>query len=75
MATPVSNAEEALVPVALKRFLRRRLMEVAGLSLLATAGLLTLALASWSITDPSLDRAVEGEIHNWLGWPGAVVAA
>ena len=74
MATPVSNAEEALVPVALKRFLRRRLMEVAGLSLLATAGLLTLALASWSITDPSLDRAVEGEIHNWLGWPGAVVA-
>ena len=74
MATPVSNAEEALVPVALKRFLRRRLMELAGLSLLGAAGLLTLALASWSIADPSLDRAVEGDVRNFLGWPGAVVA-
>ena len=74
MHAHTGETDNALLPRALKAFLRRRLMELAGLALLTPAVLLTLALATWRISDPSLDRAVDGEIHNVLGWPGAVVA-
>ena len=72
-AKTVEQPEE-IVPKALRLFLHRRLMELVGLVLLALAAVLTLALASWSVLDPSLDRAVDGPVRNWLGWPGAVVA-
>ena len=74
MPAKTMSTTEEIVPKALRLFLRRRLMELTGLFLLALAALFTLALATWSVLDPSLDRAVDGPVRNWLGWPGAVVA-
>ncbi|HET9715866.1 MAG TPA: DNA translocase FtsK [Pseudolabrys sp.] len=54
--------------------IRRRLSELAGLALLAIALLGALALATWSVQDPSLSHATQKQIHNLLGFPGAVFA-
>ncbi len=44
----------------------------------AVVGLVGLAylvsLATWSVADPSLSHATDAPVHNWLGYPGAVVA-
>jgi S-DNA-T family DNA segregation ATPase FtsK/SpoIIIE len=53
-------------------FLRRRLSELAGLLLLMLALLGALALATWSVQDPSLSHATHRPIHNLLGFPGAI---
>ena len=74
MHVHAGDTDEALLPRTMKAFLRRRLREFMGLVLLGAALLLTVALATWSVSDPSLDRAVDGDIRNMLGWPGAVVA-
>jgi S-DNA-T family DNA segregation ATPase FtsK/SpoIIIE len=58
----------------LRDMLRRRLHEIGGLSLLALSILLALALASWSVQDPSLSHATNAHVRNLLGLPGAVVA-
>jgi S-DNA-T family DNA segregation ATPase FtsK/SpoIIIE len=52
--------------------IRRRLSELAGLALIALALLGALALATWSVQDPSLSHATQKPIHNLLGFPGAV---
>jgi S-DNA-T family DNA segregation ATPase FtsK/SpoIIIE len=52
--------------------IRRRLSELAGLALIALALLGVLALATWSVQDPSLSHATQKPIHNLLGFPGAV---
>jgi DNA segregation ATPase FtsK/SpoIIIE, S-DNA-T family len=52
--------------------LRRRLRELAGLSLLIVALLAAIALATWSVQDPSLSHATQTPIHNLLGLPGAI---
>jgi DNA segregation ATPase FtsK/SpoIIIE, S-DNA-T family len=54
--------------------LRRRLREVAGIALLSLAMIAALALATWSVRDPSLSHATDAPVHNLLGVPGAVVA-
>jgi len=51
---------------------RRRLSELAGLALLTLALLAAIALATWSVQDPSLSHATQKPIHNLLGLPGAV---
>ncbi|MGI8569320.1 MAG: DNA translocase FtsK [Methylocella sp.] len=62
------------IPESLRAFAMRRGAEVAGLGLIvATAGL-GLALASWSVQDPSFNHAASGPVHNLLGAPGAVAA-
>jgi S-DNA-T family DNA segregation ATPase FtsK/SpoIIIE len=53
---------------------RRRFEEMVGLALLALALLLTLALASWSVQDPSLSHATDAPVRNLLGRPGAIIA-
>ena len=53
---------------------RRRFEEMVGLALLALALLLTLALASWSVQDPSLSHATDAQVRNLLGRPGAIIA-
>jgi S-DNA-T family DNA segregation ATPase FtsK/SpoIIIE len=45
-----------------------------GMIVLAIVGLLMVALASWSVDDPSLSYATSKPVANWLGFPGAVVA-
>ncbi|HMK88666.1 MAG TPA: DNA translocase FtsK 4TM domain-containing protein [Methylocystis sp.] len=57
-----------------REFTRRRLVELAGVAILAFSGALTLALFSWSARDPSLNHATDARVHNYLGLPGAVVA-
>src|SRR6476659_1725400 len=52
--------------------MRRRLSELAGLALLTLALLGAIALATWSVQDPSLSHATQKPIHNLLGLPGAI---
>ena len=54
--------------------LRRRLREVGGIVLIALAMMAALALASWSVQDPSLSHATDAPVHNFLGLPGAIAA-
>jgi S-DNA-T family DNA segregation ATPase FtsK/SpoIIIE len=54
--------------------LRRRLREMGGIALLSLAMMAALALASWSVHDPSLSHATDARIHNLLGRPGAIAA-
>jgi DNA segregation ATPase FtsK/SpoIIIE, S-DNA-T family len=58
----------------LRDMLRRRLREIVGVSLIATAMLLGAALATWSVQDPSLSHATVNPVRNLLGLPGAVTA-
>ena len=59
---------------ALRAFVMRRLVDVSGLVMLVFAIAMTLALATWSVEDPSLNHAVDGPVRNWLGYPGAVAS-
>src|SRR5581483_2534252 len=59
---------------SLRDSLTRRLRELSGLALILLALVLALALATWSVKDPSLSHATNAPIRNMLGMPGAVVA-
>ena len=54
--------------------LRRRLREVGGIALISLAMMAALALATWSVQDPSLSHATDAPVRNLLGVPGAVAA-
>src|SRR5436190_5391383 len=54
--------------------LRKRLRELAGFFLILLALLLSVALATWSVQDPSLSHATNASIRNRLGFGGAIVA-
>uniref|UniRef100_UPI003D13D1E8 DNA translocase FtsK 4TM domain-containing protein n=1 Tax=Roseibium sp. TaxID=1936156 RepID=UPI003D13D1E8 len=58
----------------IKRFIRRNLVGASGLGLIALAAMLAASLATWSVSDPSLNHATSGTVRNALGAPGAVVA-
>src|SRR5438105_3316827 len=64
----------SFLPDALREAMRRRVRELAGLGLIFVATLLGLALATWSVQDPSLSHATNNRLHNVLGFPGAIVA-
>jgi S-DNA-T family DNA segregation ATPase FtsK/SpoIIIE len=53
---------------------KRRIEETFGLALLALAVIVTLALATWSVQDPSLSHATDAAVRNLLGRPGAIVS-
>jgi S-DNA-T family DNA segregation ATPase FtsK/SpoIIIE len=59
---------------AFRAFLARRAAELFGLGLLALAGAVVAALATWSVEDPSLNNATDAAVRNLLGAPGAIVA-
>ena len=74
MRTTASFTALDRIPESLRAFALRRGAELAGLGLIvATAGL-AVALASWSVQDPSFNHAAAGPVHNLLGAPGAVAA-
>src|ERR1700728_277074 len=54
--------------------LRRRLREVGGIALISLAMMAALALATWSVQDPSLSHATDAPVRNLLGHPGAITA-
>ena len=64
----------AFVADHFRDILRRRLSELAGLALLSCALLGAIALATWSVQDPSLSHATQTPINNLLGLPGAIFA-
>ena len=71
---PSYDTDDSAVPAAVRMFFKKRLFELAGallFGLLITAG---VALASWSVDDPSLNHALDRAAKNWLGYPGAVIA-
>ena len=64
----------AFVSEHFRDILRRRLSELAGLALITLALLGAIALATWSVQDPSLSHATRTPVHNLLGFPGAIFA-
>src|SRR5450631_2640239 len=64
----------AFVAEHFRDILRRRFSELAGLSLITLALLGAIALATWSVQDPSLSHATQTPVHNLLGFPGAIFA-
>jgi len=56
----------------LRDIVRRRVREVAGLALISVSLLGAIALATWSVQDPSLSHATHKPIVNLLGYPGAI---
>ena len=62
----------AFVSEHFRDILRRRLSELAGIALLVVALLGAIALATWSVQDPSLSHATQKPVHNLLGLPGAI---
>jgi S-DNA-T family DNA segregation ATPase FtsK/SpoIIIE len=62
------------VPASVREFPKRRAAEIAGLVALAGVASLTVALATWSVSDPSLNHATNERVHNLLGAPGAIAA-
>jgi DNA segregation ATPase FtsK/SpoIIIE, S-DNA-T family len=56
-------------------FLMRHARRGIGLALVVGVILVALALASWSVEDPSYSHAIRNPtIHNWLGYRGAIIA-
>ncbi len=52
----------------------RRLNELIGLLVLASAVLLFLSLVSYHLTDPSLNTVGSGSVRNWIGPAGAYLS-
>jgi S-DNA-T family DNA segregation ATPase FtsK/SpoIIIE len=71
---PSIDTDDSAVPAAVRRFLRNRLFECAGAGVFAVLIAVGMALATWSVDDPSLNHAVDAAPKNLLGFPGAVIA-
>jgi S-DNA-T family DNA segregation ATPase FtsK/SpoIIIE len=54
--------------------LQRRLRELGGIVLISLTMMAALALATWSVQDPSLSHATDAPVRNLLGTPGAIAA-
>jgi S-DNA-T family DNA segregation ATPase FtsK/SpoIIIE len=64
----------AFVSDHFREILWRRLSELGGLALLILSLITAVALATWSVQDPSLSHATQTPVHNLLGAAGAVTA-
>jgi S-DNA-T family DNA segregation ATPase FtsK/SpoIIIE len=64
----------SFLPESVRDALRRRLREMAGLALIVAAMLLAVALATWSVQDPSLSHATNAPVRNLLGFGGAILS-
>ena len=69
-----AETDESAIPGALRAFFRNRFMEASGLFGLGCIGGLAIALATWTVNDPSLNNAVDALPRNAFGYPGAVLA-
>ncbi|WP_294536416.1 DNA translocase FtsK 4TM domain-containing protein, partial [uncultured Rhodoblastus sp.] len=73
MRTTTFPFGEAL-PESARIFLFRRVQEALGLLLILMTASLGVALATWSVSDPSYNHATDGTVHNAFGAKGAIVA-
>ena len=80
---PLPEEEAARTPMKTLRLVstptrNRRLNEIIGLTVLVTAGLLLLALTTYTPTDPSFNSvggyAIGRPAHNWTGMVGAILS-
>jgi len=62
------------LPAPIREAVARRFRELAGLGLIALAGVAAAALMTWSVQDPSLSHATSRPIRNIVGYPGAISA-
>src|SRR5436309_4923181 len=62
------------LPEEIRGAIHRRIREIGGVGLLALAAAAAVALASWSVQDPSLSHATAAPVRNLLGVPGAIAA-
>ena len=58
----------------LRGAIRRRVRESGGVALITLAVTMAVALATWSVQDPSLSHATDAPVRNLLGTPGAIGA-
>jgi S-DNA-T family DNA segregation ATPase FtsK/SpoIIIE len=63
-----------ILPPGARDFLRRRLIEAGGCTLIALGVVYWAALMSFHRTDPSLNNATDSRALNLLGRPGAILA-
>ncbi len=68
------DTDDDVLPRALRRFMRNRMMESIGICVIAIIAAIGLALATWHVNDPSLSHATSASARNLLGLPGAMVA-
>lgn len=71
---PSYDTDDSAVPATIRRFLRNRLFELAGVSIFICLIALGIALATWSADDPWLNPSLDGSGRNWLGYFGAAAA-
>ena len=62
------------VPESIREMLARRMRELAGTRAGGARRLAAVALATWSVQDPSLSHATSKPVRNLLGDPGAITA-
>jgi S-DNA-T family DNA segregation ATPase FtsK/SpoIIIE len=62
------------LPDPIRDMLARRVRELTGLGLLGLTLAVAVALATWSVQDPSLSHATSKPIRNLLGYPGAITS-
>ena len=70
----LSDVDTRRVNPTVKEGIGNQFSFLVGLALLGLVGLAFAALASWSVTDPSLSNANGSTISNTIGYPGAVFA-
>ena len=63
-----------MLPKSARAFIVRRCREASGLSLIFLTAALGVALATWSVSDPSLNHATDAQVRNAFGSKGAIVA-
>jgi S-DNA-T family DNA segregation ATPase FtsK/SpoIIIE len=62
------------LPEPIRDMLARRMRELTGLGLIALVCMAAVALATWSVQDPSLSHATSKPVRNLMGYPGAISA-
>jgi S-DNA-T family DNA segregation ATPase FtsK/SpoIIIE len=76
-STTTASSKRAFLPASFVAFVRRRLIELGGLLVIAAAFAFAGALFSYDIGDPSMNTSVRDHAvitANWLGTPGAWIA-
>ncbi|MCT8972233.1 FtsK/SpoIIIE family DNA translocase [Microbaculum marinisediminis] len=73
-ATGSPFSDEVSLAERLRDAAERLSTQATGLAVLALVGAIVLALATWSVQDPSLSHATETAPVNLLGFPGAAIA-
>ncbi len=73
-AQDIIDTDDGTLPAGLRVFMRKRTYEVSGLLILSCLAMVAVALATWSVDDPSLNHATSAAPQNFLGLPGAVLA-